>query len=129
MVPGRSAHTIGGENSGGRRARRLTVALLTALTLAGPAYAEAQGVFTAEELGAAMNTAFDLTVARPLGVGRIVFGFACFIPAAIFAEPPPLPGGDSNRWRSSVGEVWQTFVGDQIEATFMTPLGEFEEEY
>ena len=129
MVPGRPALTIGGESSGGRRARRLTVALLAALTLAGPAHADAKDVFTAEEIGAALDKAFDLTVTRPLGLGRIVFGVVCFIPAGIFAELPPLPGGDSKRWRSSVGEAWQTFVGDQIEATFMTPLGEFEEEY
>ncbi len=129
MVPEQSAQTIRRENRGIRRARKLTVALLAALTLAGPAYAEAQGVFTAEEVSAALDKAFDLTVTRPLGMGRIVFGIVCFIPAAIFAEPPPLPGGDSKRWRSSVGEAWETFVGDQIEATFMTPLGEFEEEY
>ena len=136
MVPERSTQTIRRGNRGIRQARKLTVALLAALTLAGSASAatltvtvEARGVFTNKELGAALGTAFDLTVARPLGVGRIVFGIACFIPAAIFAEPPPLLGWDSKRWRSTVGDAWQTFVGDQFEATFMTPLGQFEEEY
>ena len=128
MVPEQSAQKISRGNPGIRQARKLTVALAM-LTLAGPAHAEAQDVFRAEEIGAAMDKAFDLTVTRPLGLGRIVFGVVCFIPAGILAELPPLLGGDSKRWRSSVGEAWQTFVGDQIEATFMTPLGEFEEEY
>ena len=123
MVPERSAQTIGRGNRRIRQARKLTVALLAMLILAGPAHADAQGVFTAEEVRGALGTAFDLVVVRPLGLGRIVFGVVCFIPAAIFA------GQSSVGEDLAVGEVWQTFVGDQIEATFMTPLGEFEEEY
>jgi hypothetical protein len=75
------------------------------------------------------DKAFDLIVMRPLGVGRIPFGFACFLPAAIFAELPPAMGGDSKRWRAAVDDAWQLFVMDAVESTFMTPLGEFEEEY
>ena len=86
-------------------------------------------MFTNEEVLSGLNKTFDLMITRPLGVGRLLFGVACFIPAAIFAEVPRTWGGEWKRWRSSIGEVWQIYVGDQIEATFMTPLGEFEEEY
>ncbi len=122
--------------SGKQRARTFTAALLIALALTAPAHAEdpaqaeeTRGVFTNEEVPTGLNKTFDLMITRPLGVGRLLFGVVCFIPAAMFAEVPPGLGGESKRWRSSVGEVWQIFVGDQIEATFMTPLGEFEEEY
>ena len=143
--------------SGKRRARTFTAALLIALALTAPAHAEdpaqteepaqaektrsvftleepaqaekTRSVFTNEELLSGLNKTFDLMITRPLGVGWLLFGVVCFIPAAALAEVPPGLGGKSKRWRSSVGEVWQIFVGDQIEATFMTPLGEFEEEY
>ncbi len=128
--------------SGKQRARTFTAALLIALALGAPAHAEdpaqteepaqtekTRGVFTNEEVLSGLNKTFDLMIARPLGLGRLLFGVVCFIPAAVFAEVPPGLGGESKRWRSSVGEVWQIFVGDQIDATFMTPLGEFEEEY
>ena len=69
--------------------------------------------------------AFDLIIVRPLGVGRVAFGFVCFIPAALFAEVPVVG------WRSKTSEaaeVWDLFVGEPFEATFLTPLGEFDEE-
>ncbi len=73
--------------------------------------------------------AFDLIVVRPLGVTRILMGVVCFIPAAIFAELPPFLGGDSERYRRNVGDVWRFFVMETVEATFTVPLGEFTDVY
>ena len=53
--------------------------------------------------------AFDLLVLRPLGVGKLVFGFVAFLPAAIVGQ-------------SDMGEVWDVFVVSPFEATFRTPL-------
>ena len=100
-----------------RRIRKLTVALLAGFLFASSAHAE--GDFAQRS-----SQAFDLIVVRPLGVGRILMGVVAFIPAVIFAQVP-----SSDRLQSSVAETWNFFVGDQVEATFMTPLGEFEEEY
>ena len=60
--------------------------------------------------------AFDLIIVRPLSLGVLVFGFVCFVPAALYAGP-------------SIANPWEMFVLDPYEATFTRPLGEFEEEY
>jgi len=60
--------------------------------------------------------AFDLIIVRPLSLGVLVFGFVCFVPAALFAGP-------------SIADPWEMFVLEPYEATFTRPLGEFEEEY
>ena len=104
-------------NHQSRRLRNLALAILAGMALASPAHAE-------NAFAKRGSQAFDLIVVRPLGVGRILFGVVAFIPAAIFAQTP-----SSDRLQESVGEMWQLFVYDQVEATFMTPLGEFEEEY
>ena len=75
------------------------------------------------------DKAFDLIIVRPFGVVRIPVGFFFFFPAVFFAEVPPALGGDSERWGAAVDDVFQLFVMDAIESTFMTPLGQFEEEY
>ena len=75
------------------------------------------------------SRAFDLLVVRPLSVGRVLFGVVCFVPAALFAGRPPPIGGDPKVWRNEVDAVWTLFVRDPFEATFMTPLGQFEEDY
>ena len=97
--------------------RIFAVALLAGCVLAGPAHAE--NIFAKRG-----SQALDLIVVRPLGVGRILLGFVAFIPAAIFGQAP-----SSDQLQSSVSDTWRFFVYDQVEATFMTPLGEFEEEY
>ena len=104
--------------SGIRPIRIFAIALFAGLLLlVGPAHAE-------NAFAKRSSQAFDLIVVRPLGVGRILAGVVAFIPAAIFAQTP-----SSDNLQSSVSDVWQYFVYDQVEATFMTPLGEFEEEY
>ena len=100
-----------------RKFRKLAMALLIGFVIAGPAHAES-------DFAQRSGQAFDLIVVRPLGVGRILMGVVAFIPAVIFAQVP-----SSDRLQSSVAETWRFFVYDQVEATFMTPLGEFEEEY
>jgi hypothetical protein len=103
--------------SGIRPIRIFAIALFAGLLLVGPAHAE-------NAFAKRSSQAFDLIVVRPLGVGRILAGVLAFIPAAIFAQTP-----SSDNLQSSVSDVWQYFVYDQVEATFMTPLGVFEEEY
>ncbi len=65
---------------------------------------------------AGASMAFDLIIVRPLSLGVLVFGFVCFLPAALFSGP-------------SVADPWDMFVVEPFEATFIRPLGEFEEEY
>lgn len=105
-----------------RRRQVQIAALVAALVLAAPAQAE-------NFVAARGSEAFDLLIVRPLGVGRVLVGVVCFIPAAIVAEVPPGLGGDPETWRGTVGEVWDFFVKEPVVATFMTPLGEFGEEY
>jgi hypothetical protein len=85
--------------------------LAAALVIAAPAVLAEDGGGVA----AIPGQAFDLLVLRPLGVGKVVFGFAAFLLAA--------PGAQSD-----VGEVWHVFVVRPFEATFRTPLGELQDE-
>jgi hypothetical protein len=112
----------------GRR-RALVVALTALAVLSGAAPARAEPAPAEYPVIEGAGIMFDLIFVRPLGVGRILFGAATFLPVALFAEVPPALGGDSERWHTTVDEVWQVFVGDSLEATFMTPLGEFQEEW
>ncbi len=93
----------------GRRAWVAALTLSAALGCATPARAEHPVV-------RGTGIAFDLIIVRPLRLGELVFGFVCFVPAALFAGP-------------SVAEPWKLFVVEPFEATFTRPLGEFEEEY
>jgi hypothetical protein len=92
----------------GRRAWVAALTLSAALGGAAPARAENPVIEGA-------GVVFDLVVLRPLGVGQLLFGAACFVPMALFAG-------------TSIGEPLETFVTDPYEATFIRPLGEFEEE-
>lgn len=116
----RDRSTLGFRRIGGQR-RAWVLALSLSAVLTGPTPARAASVLDVA------SAAFDLVIVRPLGVGRIAFGAALFLPVALFAEVPPGLGGETERWHSNVNEAWQIFVGDPVEATFMTPLGEFEE--
>jgi len=59
---------------------------------------------------------FDLIIVRPLGIGEVIVGFVCFLPAALFAG-------------RAVADPWDSFVAEPFEATFTRPLGDFEEEF
>jgi hypothetical protein len=93
--------------------------LLAALALGAPAQAE--GAFAERSA-----QAFDLIVVRPLGVGKVVFGFVVFLPAALFAEVPVVGWNDDDGY-SAISDVWDAFVVAPFHATFMTPLGDFGE--
>ncbi len=93
----------------GRRAWVAALTLSAVLGSAAPARAEHPVI-------AGTSIAFDLIIVRPLSLGELVFGFVCFVPAALFAGP-------------SVAEPWELFVAEPFEATFTRPLGEFDEEY
>ena len=93
----------------GRRAWVAALTLSVVLGWAAPARAEHPVI-------AGTSIAFDLIIVRPLSLGELVFGFVCFVPAALFAGP-------------SIAEPWELFVTDPFKATFTRPLGEFEEEY
>jgi hypothetical protein len=100
-----------------RAGRRDWIAALTlALVLGSVAPAGAVGPSTGQRVMAGTSIAFDLLIVRPLGLGELIFGFACFVPAALFAGP-------------SVAEPWDLFVVEPFEATFTRPLGEFDDEY
>jgi len=108
------------EKRDGRRAWVAALALSAVLGCAAPARAE-HPVIAGTDRGehpviAGTSIAFDLIIVRPLSLGELVFGFICFVPAAIVAGP-------------SVADPWDTFVAEPFEATFVRPLGEFEEEY
>ena len=60
---------------------------------------------------------FDAAVLRPLYAMATVVGAAAFVPAAVMTSP----GG-----RTTVSEVWDTFVMASVEDVFRRPLGEFE---
>ncbi len=94
---------------GGRRAWVAALTLSAVLGWAAPARAEHPVV-------AGTSIAFDLIILRPLRLGELVFGFVCFVPAALFAGP-------------SVADPWDLFVVEPFEATFTRPLGDFEAEY
>ena len=93
----------------GRRAWVAALTLSAVLGCASPARAEHPAIKGA-------GIAFDLIILRPLGLGELIFGFVCFAPAALFAG-------------RSVADPWDHFVMEPYEATFVRPLGEFEEEY
>ncbi len=93
----------------GRRAWVAALTLSAVLGWAAPARAEHPVI-------AGTGIAFDLIIVRPLSLGVLVFGFVCFLPAALFSGP-------------SVADPWDMFVVEPFEATFIRPLGEFEEEY
>lgn len=95
------------------RVRRATLCfvLLASLVAAAPAQAEASG------FAHRSAQVFDLIIVRPLRFGRMLFGFALFVPAAHFTENETVP------------EAFDLFVGEPFRATFLTPLGELEEEY
>ncbi len=78
----RSTLSIQRTKRGSRRAWVLALILSAVLGGAAPARAENPVIE-----GSGM--VFDLLFLRPLGVGRIVFGVASFVPAPIFAEVPP----------------------------------------
>jgi hypothetical protein len=65
---------------------------------------------------AGTGMALDLIIVRPLSLGVLVFGFVCFLPAALFAG-------------KAVAEPWDFFVVEPFEMTFTRPLGEFEGEF
>ncbi len=93
----------------GRRAWVAALTLSAVLGCATPAGAEHPAVTRS-------GIAFDLIIMRPLRLGELVFGFVCFVPAALFAGP-------------SIADPWETFVTEPYKATFTRPLGEFEEDY
>lgn len=124
----RSPRTAGRVTRRPRRARAIwhcAAALLAALAIGAPAQAESAFTRANDAFALHGGQALDLVLVRPLGVGRIVFGFVCFIPIALFAEVPFVG------WRSptsEAAEVWDLFVLEPFEETFQTPLGEFGEE-
>jgi hypothetical protein len=70
---------------------------------------------------------FDLIIVRPLGAGKVVFGFLSFLPVAFFAEIP-VTGWNEDDGYSATADVWHAFVVDPFNDTFRTPLGEFPDE-
>ena len=100
----------------GRRAWVAALALSAVLGWAAPAPAAPAPARGEHPVIAGTGIAFDLIIVRPLSLGELVFGFICCVPAAIVAGP-------------SVADPWDTFVAEPFEATFVRPLGEFEEEY
>ena len=100
-----------------RAGRRAWVAALTLSAVLGSAVpAQAESGRGEHPVLAGTSKAFDLIIVRPLSLGVLVFGFVCFLPAALFAAP-------------SFADPWDLFVMEPYEATFKRPLGEFEEEY
>ncbi len=94
--------------------------LLAALAVGAPAQAE--NAF-AERSG----QVFDLIFVRPLGVGKVAYGFVCFLPMALFAEIPVAGWNDDDGY-NAVADVWHAFVVEPFHDTFLMPLGEFEAE-
>jgi hypothetical protein len=104
-----------------RWSRGLCAALLLVLAVsASPVQAES-------EFARRSGQAFDLIVLRPLGAGKLVFGFFSFLPVALFAEIPVV-GWNNDDGYSAVGDVWNAFVVDPFHDTFTRPLGEYPEE-
>jgi hypothetical protein len=92
-----------------RRAWVVALALSAVIGCATPAQAE-------HPMVRGTGIVFDLIIVRPLGLGELIFGFICFAPAALFAG-------------RSIEDPWEHFVLQPYEATFVRPLGEFDEEY
>lgn len=112
-----------------RKASAVVTVLIAASLLAAPALAlmepeaEPESTWSAIADGAAVG--FDAVVLRPLHFSRMLVGAVAFIPAAMFAEVAPIMGGDAASWKATEKEVWDLFVYEAAEATFMTPLGAF----
>jgi hypothetical protein len=116
-----------------RKVRAVPAVLLAALLLAAPALAETETEPEPEpksawsSIGDGVAAGFDVLVLRPLNFSRMVIGFGAFIPAAMFAEVAPIFGGDAARWKAAELEIWELFVYEAAEATFIEPLGSFRE--
>ena len=110
----RERSTRGRAKRAGRRAWVAALTLSVVLGCSAPARAEPGG--TESPMLAEARIVFDLIIVRPLGIGELVFGFLCFLPAALFAG-------------RSVADPWDSFVVEPFEETFTRPLGEFEEEF
>jgi len=91
--------------------RRALALLAISIALSLPASAQAKPNF--DQQG---GKAFDAVVLRPLGFGKVVVGFAAFIPVAIVTSP----GG-----RHSVSQAWKMFVRSPADAVFKRSLGDF----
>jgi hypothetical protein len=100
----------------GRRAWVAALALSAVLGWAAPAPAAPAPARGEHPVIAGTGIAFDLIILRPLRLGQLVFGFVCFVPAALFAG-------------ETVADPWDLFVVEPFEATFTRPLGDIEEEY
>jgi len=95
--------------------------ILIAATLISPATAHAENAFVQGS-----QKVFDLIIVRPLGVGKLAFGFVCFLPAGLFASTPT--DLYQNGWASSdASSAWDLFVATPFQETFQTPLGEIEQ--
>jgi hypothetical protein len=97
------------------------LAILVALAVAAPIHSEAKAESAFAEGSA---KAFDLVVVRPLGAGKVVFGFLAFLPVALFAEIP-VSGWNDDDGYNAVSDVWTAFVLEPWHDTFILPLGEF----
>ena len=94
------------------RIRATALALVLVLGTAAPIAAES---WMDHPVIAGAGAVFDVVIVRPLGLGQLVFGAACFVPAALFAG-------------SAVGDPFETFIRDPYEYTFVRRPGSFEEE-
>jgi hypothetical protein len=95
--------------------------LVFASTLLFPMASHASNVFVR-----AGEITLDLLVVRPLGIGRLAFGFVCFIPTGLVASTPK--DLHDNGWSSSdAAMAWDIFVGTPFHQTFRTPLGEIDD--
>jgi len=97
--------------------------ILAALVAGAPTTALAENAFARRG-----GQALDLVIVRPLGIGKIVFGFVAFIPVAAFAEVP-VTGWNEDDGYNAVADVWDVFVVESFQATFMTPLGQIDDTY
>jgi len=117
-----------------RNVRAVLTVLIAALLLAAPALAETEPEpepepkSTWSSIGDGAAAGFDVLVLRPLNFSRMVIGFGAFIPAAMVAEVVPIFGGDAARWKAAELEIWELFVYEAAEATFIEPLGSFRDD-
>lgn len=121
-----------GGNRVARRAGRLgTVVIAGAMLAAGTSLAPQSASALDEDGGADFMTTMepvfdgwrstvDLTVLRPLGIGRIVVGSVLLIPSTLF-NAIALPLGQDT---SVFAEDLDRFVIEPVEYTFQRPIGE-----